>query len=109
MRNNFNSICVKLPPTVMAWNFKALPKEVQSMVNSYRFDGTPSAKAMKAFDINIIPIPVSDDRPQAIEIIPLFRTAFRYVYVEHDIECPVCHPLLYTNYISFSICFICQL
>ena len=39
-------------PTAMAWNFKALPNEVQKTINMMRFDGTPSAKALNSYQID---------------------------------------------------------
>ena len=37
--------------SAMAWNFKALPNDVQKTINLLRFDGTPSAKALNAYQI----------------------------------------------------------
>ena len=36
----------------MAYFQKDFPKELQKRINDFRFDGTPSAKAMKAFNIS---------------------------------------------------------
>ena len=40
-------------PAAMTWcRNSVVPKELQKRINDFRFDGTPSAKAMKAFDIS---------------------------------------------------------
>ena len=68
----------------MAWNFIHLPKEVLAMVNLYRFDGTPSAKAVKAYDI----IHVEDYGK--IEIAPKVRGVASRYYMNTDLCCSTC-------------------
>ena len=69
----------------MAWNFKYLPDAVQKTINGYRFDGTPSAKALNVFKIQ-------NNGGGVITVSPITKSAFvhtTFIGITED-ACPIC-------------------
>ena len=68
----------------MAYRQKSFPKELLKKINDFRFDGTPSAKAMKAFDISY----------RSSSIIRENGTWLEASYI----ECTACEESAYTHF-----------